>query len=57
MSLDGLHQFRVVWGDPFRGMNQEFVAAHDVDEALILAHERRPELERPRVAFLVTATP
>jgi hypothetical protein len=38
-------------------MNQEFVAAHDVDEALILAHERRPELERPRVAFLVTATP
>jgi hypothetical protein len=57
VSLDGLHQFRVVWGDPFRGMNQEFVAAHDVDEALILAHERRPELERPRVAFLVTSTP
>jgi hypothetical protein len=36
-------------------MIQEFVVAHDVDEALVIAHERRPDLERPRTAFLVTA--
>lgn len=45
--------FRVTWGDPFRGLDQELVEAHDADEALTLAHERRPELPRPRTAFLV----
>jgi hypothetical protein len=43
-----------VWGDLSKGMSQEFVLAHDVDEALVIAHERRPDLERPRTAFLVT---
>jgi hypothetical protein len=43
--------FRVVWGDPFRGLTQELVVAHDVDEALALAHTRRPELPRPRTAY------
>ena len=47
-------QFRVLWGDPYRGLTQEIVVAHDVDEALTLAHERRCDLERPRTAFLVS---
>jgi hypothetical protein len=38
-------------------MIQEFVTAYDVDEALVIAHERRPELERPRTAFLVATVP
>jgi hypothetical protein len=46
-------QFRVLWGDPFKGLTQEFVLAHDVDEALVRAHELRPDLPRPRTAFLV----
>lgn len=45
--------FRVIWGDPFRSLTQEIVTAHDVDEALVIAHERRPELACPQVAFLV----
>ena len=32
---------------------QEIVEAFDVDEALTVASERRPELFRPQVAFLV----
>jgi hypothetical protein len=32
-------------------MSQVIVEAHDVEEALILAHERHPELPRPRVAL------
>lgn len=46
-------RFRVLWGDPFKGMTQEIVEAFDVDEALVVAHERRPELPRPRTALLV----
>jgi hypothetical protein len=34
-------------------MTQELVEAFDVDEALASAHERRPELPRPRTAYLV----
>jgi hypothetical protein len=34
-------------------MIHELVEAHDVDEALVIAHERRPDLERPRTAFVV----
>ncbi len=34
-------------------MIQELVDAFDVDEALVIAHERRPDLERPRTAFAV----
>jgi hypothetical protein len=45
--------FRVLWGDPFRGMSQVMVTAHDADEALVLAHELHPELPRPRVALAV----
>ena len=45
--------FRVLWGDPFHGLTQEIVDAHDADEALVLAHERRPELPMPRTAFVV----
>ena len=46
-------RFRVLWGDPFKGMTQEIVEAFDADEALVTAHERRPDLARPRVALLV----
>lgn len=53
MSPTGRFLFRVVWGDPFKGMTQELVEAFDVDEALVTAHERRPELPRPRTAYLV----
>lgn len=45
--------FRVIWGDFFLGMTQELVDAFDVEEALVLAHERRPELARPRTALMV----
>jgi hypothetical protein len=48
------HQFRVLWGDPFKGLDQEIVTAYDVEEALNIAHERRPDLARPRTALLVT---
>jgi hypothetical protein len=34
------------------GFAVEHVVAWDADEALVLAAERRPELPRPRVAFL-----
>jgi hypothetical protein len=44
----------VIWGDLYRGLDQEIVPAFDVEEALVLAHERRPELPRPRTAFLVS---
>jgi len=46
-------EFRVLWGDVSKGLDQEIVRAYDVDEALVLAHELRPELPRPRTAFLV----
>lgn len=48
-----LSLFRVLWGDAYRGLTRELVEAHDVEEALVVAHERRPELPRPRTAFLV----
>jgi hypothetical protein len=35
-------------------MTQEIVTAFDVDEALVTAHERHPDLSRPRAAFLVS---
>jgi hypothetical protein len=37
-------------------MAQELVEAFDADEALVIAHERRPDLERPRTAFVVNDT-
>jgi hypothetical protein len=46
----------VVWGDPFRGLTQEIVEAHDVNEALVIAHDRRPDLAMPRTAYLVNRT-
>jgi len=52
----GSHRFRVIWGNPFRDVTQEIVTAHDVDEALVRAHEHRPDLPRPRTAFLVEET-
>jgi hypothetical protein len=53
VSPTGRFLFRVVWGDPFKGVTQELVEAFDVDEALVTAYERRPELPRPRTAYLV----
>jgi hypothetical protein len=44
----------VLWGDPFKGLDQEIVTAYDVEEALNIAHERRPDLARPRTALFVT---
>jgi hypothetical protein len=53
-SSHGPYQWRVVWGSILRpGFMQEIVEAYDVDEALTIASERRPELFRPHVAFLV----
>lgn len=49
-----LARFRVLWGDPRHGLVQEIVEAHDREGALVEAAERRPELPRPRVAFLVS---
>jgi hypothetical protein len=49
-------RFRVIWGDFSHGMIQELVDAFDADEALVIAHERRPDLERPRTAFIVNDT-
>jgi hypothetical protein len=37
-------------------LTQEIVEAHDVNEALVIAHERRPDLVMPRTAYLVTTT-
>ncbi len=45
--------FRVIWGDFYKGMEQQLVMAFDPDEALVVASELRPELPRPRVAILV----
>jgi hypothetical protein len=53
VSPTGPVQFRVLWGDPFKGLTQEIVLAHDVEEALVSAHELRPDLPRPRTAYLV----
>jgi hypothetical protein len=49
-------EFRVLWGDVFKGLEQEIVLAYDVDEALVIAHELRPDLPRPRTAYLVGHT-
>jgi hypothetical protein len=54
VSLSGPKRFRVLWGDPFKGLDQVIVEAHDPDEALVHAHELRPELPRPRTAYLAT---
>jgi hypothetical protein len=43
----------VLWGDPFKGMTQVLVLAHDANEALVLAYELHPELPRPRIALEV----
>ena len=54
MASSGPYQWRVVWGVLLRpGFFQEIVEAYDLDEALAIAAERRPELFRPRTAFLV----
>ena len=53
-SASGPFQWRVVWGVLLRaGFDQEIVTAFDLEEALTIAAERRPELPRPRTAFLV----
>ena len=46
--------WRVVWGQLLRsGFEQEIVEAYDLEEALSIAAERRPDLFRPKTAFLV----
>ena len=46
----------VTWGVLARpGFVVEHVLAWDADEALTLAAQRRPDLERPRVAFLTAS--
>lgn len=51
-------QWRVIWGSWLRpGYTDLVVEAHDVDEALVLAAEKRPDLPRPRIAFLVGGEP
>jgi hypothetical protein len=56
VAPQGSHRFRVIWGNPFRDVTQEIVTAFDIDEALVTAHERHPELPLPRTAFLVNET-
>jgi hypothetical protein len=52
-SVAGPWSWTVTWGSMLRpGFAVEHVVAWDADEALVLAAERRPELPRPRVAFL-----
>jgi hypothetical protein len=52
---DGPWSWLVVWGTIGRGgLVVEEVTAFDSDEALVLAGERRPDLARPRVAFLAS---
>ncbi|HEV3214031.1 MAG TPA: hypothetical protein VGZ03_11615 [Acidimicrobiales bacterium] len=52
----GPWSWAVTWGVLARpGFVVEHVVAFDADEALVLAAQRRPELERPQVAFVVTA--
>jgi len=46
-------RFRVLWGDPFKAMTQVIVEAFDREQALVVAHELRPDLPRPRTAFLI----
>jgi hypothetical protein len=51
-------KWRVIWGAVLRpGFDQEIVEAYDLDEALTIAAQRRPELPRPRTAFLVAEDP
>ncbi len=54
-TVRGPFQWRVLWGSILRpGFTQEIVEAYDLDEALTVAAQRRPELFRPKVAFLVS---
>jgi hypothetical protein len=49
-------EWLVTWGVLARsGFVVEHVEAYDADEALAIAAQRHPELERPRVALLVTS--
>jgi catechol 2,3-dioxygenase-like lactoylglutathione lyase family enzyme len=53
----GPWSWTVTWGVLARpGFAVEHVVAFDADEALVLAAERRPDLPRPRVAFLAGET-
>jgi hypothetical protein len=53
MSGVGPWSWTVTWGVLARpGFAVEHVLAWDADEALVLAAQRHPERERPRVAFL-----
>lgn len=45
--------FRVLWGDPFKGVDQEIVLAFDTDEALVRARDARPEFSPPRTTYEV----
>jgi hypothetical protein len=54
----GPWSWTVTWGTLLRsGFVVEHVVAYDADEALVLAAERRPELPRPRTAFLTMGSP
>ena len=57
-SGPGPWRWVVTWGVWLRpGSRSIVVEAFDADEALVLAHERHPELERPRTAFLARQGP
>jgi hypothetical protein len=53
LSASEPSEFRVLWGDLFKGLDQAVVRAYDVEEALVIAHELRPDLPPPRTAYLV----
>ena len=54
----GLWAWIVTWGVMLRpGWHSVVVQAHDADEALVLAGDLHPELERPRTAFLARQEP
>jgi hypothetical protein len=57
-EVSSRREWRVIWGAVGKpGFVQVIVEAFDVDEALVIGYELRPELPRPRVAFLVGGDP
>ena len=54
----GPWRWLVTWGVPGRpGWHSLVVMAFDVDEAMVLGAEARPDLPRPRTAFLARQEP
>ena len=54
----GPWRWLVTWGVPGRpGWHSIVVEAYDADDAMVLGAEARPDLPRPRTAFLARQEP